>query len=65
MTTEGKKFYVNNNVGTIKYAVSFHNGIDTHKDGSPFYGIKTFRNKKKMNLFLKGIEKEGYKYKYS
>ena len=55
-----KNYYCQMNVGKIKYLVNFHNGFRTHKDDSPFYDVKTFKNKKKMEVFLKVLDKEGY-----
>ena len=48
-------------VGTAKYVVNFHDGIKRHKDGSRFYDIRIFSNKKGMEKFIKELEKEGYK----
>ena len=56
-----KLYYITNNVGTTKYLVSFHNGTETHKDGSPFYGARCFKNKQKMNAFIKALTADGYK----
>lgn len=49
------------NVGRVKYLVNYHNGEKKHKDGSPFYDIKCFRNKKKLNAFTKELDAQGYK----
>ena len=58
---EGKKRYrEQHGVGKAKYTVSFHDGKKTHKDGSPFYDIKTFKNKKALDDFIKELEKKGY-----
>lgn len=50
--------------GKIKYTVSIHDGIQTHKDGSPFFGINTFKNQVKKNAFVKDLVKQGYVNKY-
>lgn len=50
------------NVGTAKYVVNYHDGIKEHKDGSEFYDIAIFRNKKKMNSFVSKLRKDGYIY---
>jgi len=47
-----KTYYTLDMSGKIKYTVNFHNGVDTHKDGSPFFNIRTFKNKKKMKNFI-------------
>ena len=55
-----KTFYRQDNIGKAKYTVSFHDGIQTHKDGSPFFGIATFHNKRKLQKFTKQLITEGY-----
>lgn len=59
-----KRYYITHNVGTCKYLVSFHDGESTHRDGSPFYGIRSFSNKKKMAKFEKDLLKDGYIYRH-
>lgn len=49
------------NIGKSKYVVNFHNGIEKHSDGSPFFGIKTFTNKSVKNAFVKSLTDQGYK----
>jgi len=56
-----KKFNLKYNVGKVKYLVSFHNGVDKHKDGSNFYRIECFKNKIKLNAFINCLIKQGYK----
>lgn len=60
-----KEYYYQHNVGKVKYLVSYHNGEkeNTHKDGSPFFDIKCFKNKILFNKFIKDLEKQGYIYK--
>ena len=48
-------------IGKAKYVVNFHDGIKRHKDGSRFYDIRIFSNKKEMDKFIKELVKEGYK----
>ncbi len=60
----GKKYNVQYGVGKSKYVVNFQEGVKKHKDGSNFYDIQTFRNKKKMELFTKKLSKEGYTKEY-
>jgi len=45
-------------VGDVKYIVSWHDGVKVHSDGSPFYDIQTFKNKKKMQRFYENKKKE-------
>lgn len=56
-----KTFYQQDNIGKAKYTISFHDGIQTHKDGSPFFGIAIFHNKKKLNQFRSELINKGYK----
>jgi hypothetical protein len=55
-----KTFYTLDNVGTSKYSVRFHDGHSKNKDGSPFFDLRIFKNKVKMNKFIKDLIKEGY-----
>ena len=55
-----KIFNIQYNIGRAKYVVNFHNGINTHKDGSPFFDINIFKNKKKLNAFLNVLKTDGY-----
>jgi hypothetical protein len=56
-----KVFNTMQNVGTAKYVVNYHDGEKTHKDGSRFFDIAIFSNKKKLNKFIKDLLKSGYK----
>ncbi len=47
------KYKIQRNVGKAKYLLSYYNGINQHKDGSEFWGIKIFRSKKKLDSFIK------------
>lgn len=58
-----KVFYEQMNVGHAKYVVNFHDGIQTHADGSPFYGIAIFRNLKALAQFKRGLMLSGYTVK--
>lgn len=44
------------NVGTAKYVVNYYTG-KKHKDGSDFYDMRLFNNKKKKNAFIKSLTK--------
>lgn len=55
-----KVFNEMSNVGSTKYVVNYHDGIDTHKDGSPFYGAALFSNKRVKDRFVKKLLAEGY-----
>lgn len=55
-----KRYYISDSIGTARYIVNFHDGIQTHKDGSPFYGIGIFHSKKKRDAFIKALLENGY-----
>jgi hypothetical protein len=57
----GKDYYLQMNVGKSKYVVNFHDGVQTHRDGSPFYGVKIFKNKPDMEAFISELSKKGYR----
>ena len=48
------------NVGKAKYVVNFHDGEKKHSDGSPFYDIEIFSNKKLFKKFLNDLSEKGY-----
>ena len=56
-----KTYYRQDNIGKAKYTISFNDGIKTHKDGSPFFGIEIFKNKMKLIEFINKLVSEGYK----
>jgi hypothetical protein len=55
-----KTFNTKYNIGKCKYVVNFHDGVKTHKDNSPFFDIETFKNKRKFNLFINDLKRQGY-----
>lgn len=57
-----KKYNIMQNVGTCKYLVSYHDGVKRYEDGSNYYDIEIFKNKRKMNSFISKLKKEGYVY---
>ena len=59
----GKKRYnQKDGVGKSKYVISYHDGKKKHKDGSDFFDIQIFRNKKDLAKFVNTLHKGGYKY---
>jgi hypothetical protein len=56
-----KVFNETQNIGRAKYVVNYHNGEKTHGDGSPFFDIAIFSNKRKKSRFVRGLRREGYK----
>lgn len=55
-----KTFYLMYNIGKAKYTINYHDGVKTHKDGSPFFGIYIFKNKVKFNSKIKELKADGY-----
>ena len=55
-----KEYNIQYNIGSVKYVVNFYNGLKFYNDGSKFFDIETFSNKKKMNEFIKNLESQGY-----
>lgn len=49
------KYHIQYNVGKAKYVVSYHKKGNYHKDGSDFYDIRLFKNKKSMERFIKTL----------
>ena len=58
-----KDYSLRQNIGKAKYVLVFHDGISTHKDGSPFYDMKIFKNKPDTKAFIKELSNKGYKEK--
>jgi hypothetical protein len=56
-----KRFNIMYGIGKAKYVVNFHNGTSKHNDGSDFYNIKIFNNKKKLGEFVRSLIDSGYK----
>lgn len=56
-----KRYYTMDDVGKSKYTVNFYDGKKTHSDGSEFYDIEIFKNKKKRDDFIKDLMSKGYK----
>ena len=48
------------NVGSAKYIVNHHDGVKTHRDGSPFFDINLFKNAKVRDMFTAALVKDGY-----
>lgn len=54
------KHYRQTSFSRGQHSVSFHDGTQFHKDGSPFFDIRIFKNRKDANAFVKRLVKEGY-----
>ena len=55
-----KEYYIQNGIGKAKYIINFYDGKSTHKDGSKFFAIKIFTNKKELIKYEKELIKDGY-----
>ena len=55
-----KTYQIQYGVGKVKYDVSFHDGQKTHSDGSPFFDVRIFKNKRKMDNFVSGLIKNEF-----
>lgn len=55
-----KTFYIQYGIGKSKYVVSYHNGIRFHEDGSEFFDVRIFKNKKNTEKFIQELKQEGY-----
>ena len=42
------------------HTVSFHDGVKTYRDGSPFFDLKIFRNQRNAARFVAGLKRDGY-----
>jgi len=63
---EGKKrYYQQDKVGSSKYTISYHDGKKKHDDGSDFFDIQTFKNKKDLAKFVNALHKSGYVYGFN
>ena len=49
------EYRITHNVGKAKYVVSYHI-CKLHEDGSKFFDIAIFSNKKNMNLFVRQLK---------
>jgi len=54
------RYYIQYNVGKAKYVVNHHDGIKKHGDGSNFYDVTIFKNKKKLTKFIDDLCNNGY-----
>ena len=60
-----KRYNQKDGVGKSKYVISYHDGKKKHKDGSDFFDIQIFRNKKDLAKFVNTLHKGGYKYGFN
>ncbi len=55
-----KQFSIQYGIGKAKYVVNFHDGIKKHVDGSEFFDIRIFKNKKSLTSFITELILDGY-----
>ena len=55
-----KRYYIQYSIGKAKYVVNYHDGVKKHNDGSDFFDIAIFKNKKLFNSFVNKLIGEGY-----
>jgi len=55
-----KTFNTMENIGKAKYVVNHHDGVKSHHDGSPFFDIAIFTNKKARDKFCADLSSQGY-----
>ena len=48
------------NVGRAKYVINHHDGVTTHPDGSPFYGVAIFKTRRDKDKFVRELRARGY-----
>lgn len=48
-------------IGKAKYVVNYHDGIKMHRDGSPFFDIAIFKNKRDLDNFIGILKLDNYK----
>jgi hypothetical protein len=52
------EYIIQNNIGKVKYLLSYCDGVKQHKDGSPFWDIVCFKSKKKLYNFISELIKK-------
>lgn len=55
-----KTYHTIENVGTARYLVNFHDGEKRHDDGSAFFDLRIFSNKRKRDQFIRSLRADGY-----
>ena len=62
-TMTSKVYYTMQNIGKCRYVLNYHDGVKTHKDGSKFFDIHIFSNKKYLQKFINNLKKNNYNEK--
>ena len=55
-----KQYYVQERVGKARYVLNHHDGETTNPDGSPAWGLSTYRSKRGLQAAIKILRKQGY-----
>lgn len=55
-----KTFRVQERIGRARHVVSFHDGVKTHKDNSPFFDMQICSRKRDRQKFVKELTAAGY-----
>ena len=55
-----KTYNLQYGIGSTKYVINFHDGVKTYPDGSLFFDIALFKNKKKFQTHINELENDGY-----
>ncbi len=54
------RFYIQHNIGKVRFVVNYHDGQKTHQDGSDFFDVALFNNERKFEAFVRGLRNKGY-----
>lgn len=55
-----KKYNIKHGIGKARYVLNFHDGVSTHKDGSPFWDMRIFSNQRDLYRKEKELVADGY-----
>ena len=55
-----KCYHLRFNVGRVRYAINYWDGVKLNRDGSPFFALQTCSSKKAVSKFVRKLESEGY-----
>lgn len=55
-----KTYTYRQNVGKARHVISYHDGLKTHGDGSPFFDVRIYSRKRDAQAFVRSLEAQGY-----
>lgn len=55
-----KTFRIQERIGKARHVVSFHDGVKTHSDNSPFFDVRIFSRKRDALRFTQQLKADGY-----